>query len=325
MGSYKSLEKLKQIVFIVLFIAALSLLASCVRPLRSVGSNSDYSLEVDARIRTWILHAPPVAEAGKPLPLLVVLHGTYGTGRKMQRALGFDSYADQRGFYVAYPDAFQEPGARDTARWNDGRGTLASSLQGIDDVQFIIEMVAEIGRNAALDSSRVYVTGASNGGMMTYRLGCETAGVFAGIAPVIANIPEPIFDTCTPQAPLAFLSVNGSADPFIPLEGGEVCENVRLGCEGGWVVSQARSATKFVEVNGCDPHPLLEVLPVLEQDGTSVELQTYLNCQNGVQVLAYIVRGGGHSWPPLPSQLKTAGPRTKNLDATKVIVDLFFP
>jgi polyhydroxybutyrate depolymerase len=226
----------------------------------------------------------------------------------MQRALGFDAYADQCAFYVAYPDAYQKTGERDTARWNDGRGTLESSLQEIDDVLFIVEMIAEIGRNVALDASRVYVTGASNGGMMTYRLGCETSGVFAGIAPVIANIPEPIFNTCAPQATLAFLSNNGSLDPFIPLDGGEVCENVRFGCEGGRVVSQAQSVGKFVESNAGQTGPIVALLPVLEQDGTSVEQQIFPNCQHGAQVMAYIVQGGGHNWPPLPSQLKASGP-----------------
>ncbi|MBM3151140.1 MAG: hypothetical protein FJZ96_02870 [Chloroflexi bacterium] len=312
-------------VLITLMLALAALLSACTRPNREVGKDILFSLEVDGRTRTWILHVPAVADANKPLPLLVVLHGTYGTGGKMQRALGFDVYADRRGFYVAYPDAYQKPGERDTARWNDGRGTLESSLQEIDDVQFIVEMIAEIERTVALDAVRVYVTGASNGGMMTYRLGCQTSGVFAGIAPVIANIPEPIFNACTPQAALAFVAINGSADPFIPLEGGEVCENVRFGCEGGWVISQAQSVRKFVESNACQTDPLVTLLPVLEQDGTSVEQQTFPNCQHGVQVMAYIVQGGGHTWPPLPSQIQASGPRTKNLDATRIIVDFFFP
>jgi polyhydroxybutyrate depolymerase len=300
------------------------LLTACVRPNREAGKNIDFSLDVDGRTRTWILHVPPMPDADEPLPLLVVLHGTYGTGSKMQRALGFDAYADQHGFYVAYPDAYQTPGERDTARWNDGRGTLASSLQEIDDVRFIIEMIAEIGRHVALDTRRVSVTGASNGGMMTYRLGCETSAVFAGIAPVIANIPEPIFAACTPQASLDFLSINGNLDPFIPIDGGDVCENVRFGCEGGQVVSQAQSVAKFAQSNGCEPDPLIESLPVSEQDGTSVEVQTFATCQSEARVLAYLVQGGGHTWPPLPSQLQASGPRTKNLDATRVIVDFFY-
>lgn len=40
---------------------------------------------------------------------LVVLHGGGGSSRKMQRFLGFDDYADQHGFCVAYPDAYESP------------------------------------------------------------------------------------------------------------------------------------------------------------------------------------------------------------------------
>ncbi len=286
----------------------------------------DHSLgvEVGGLTRTFILHLPPAVEGGHPLPLLVVLHGGGGTGRKMQLLLGFDSYADARGFCVAYPDASSRPGDLATSRWNDGRGTEPSSREGIDDVGFILAMIEEIGRLVPLDESRVYVTGASNGGMMAYRLGCETCGVFAGIAPVIANIPDPLFGDCRPCAPLALVAINGSADPLIPLDGGEVCEGVRFGCTGGRVVSQAESVGRFASANGCDPHPVAEWLPPRVADGTVVERQVFVGCQ-GSTVVAFIVYGGGHTWPPLPGQLPVAGARSQNLDATRVIVDFFFP
>ncbi len=302
-----------------------SLLAACVRPQSNSlpPGNHNLSLEVDGLNRTFILHVPPAVREGQPLPLLIVLHGGGGTGQKMQRFLGFDSYADERGFYVAYPDSSQPPGERGTFHWNDGRGTERTS--DIDDVKFLLEMIAEIGRRVPLDASRVYATGASNGGMMTYRMGCETEGVFAGIAPVIANIPEPIFDSCHPSAPLNVLAVNGSADPLIPLEGGAVCEGIRVGCAGGRVVSQAESVGRFAAANGCDPEPQSVTLPVEVEDGTFVEQQTYVNCAGRAQVVAYIVHNGGHTWPPRPGQLPAAGAQSRNLDATRLIVDFFFP
>ncbi|MFQ3661733.1 MAG: PHB depolymerase family esterase [Chloroflexaceae bacterium] len=308
-----------------LFLAAICLLSACVRPqsdhLRP--GNHDLALEVDGRTRTFILHVPPAARQDRPLPMLIVLHGGGGTGQKMQRFLGFDSYADERGFYVAYPDSYQPPGERGTFHWNDGRGTERTA--DVDDVKFILEMVAEIGRRVALDANRVYVTGASNGGMLTYRLGCATAGVFAGIAPVIANIPEPIFATCHPSAPLNVLAINGSADPLIPLEGGEVCADIRFGCAGGRVVAQAESVGAFAAANRCDPVPQSVTLPVEVDDGTFVEQQTYVNCAGGARVMAYIVHNGGHTWPPRPGQLPAAGAQSRNLDATRLIVEFFFP
>jgi len=254
-------------------------------------------MTIDGLERTYILHVPPAVR--EPLPLIIVLHGTYGTGRKMQFGLGFDPYANQRGFYVAYPDAYQKPGERETARWNDGRGTLESSYADIDDVKFIVSMVDAIAAQVPLDQSRVFVTGASNGGMMTYRLGCETSGVFAGIAPVIGNIPEPIFDSCAPSTPLSVLAINGDSDPFVPFNGGEVCGDTpsRL-CEGGLVKSQPESLAKFAAANSCDLAPQSTALSILVDDGTSIEQQTYANCASAAQVTAYIVRNGGHTWPP---------------------------
>jgi len=286
--------------------------------------NHNISMTVDGLERSYILHVPPAAN--QPLPLIIVLHGTYGTGRKMEFGLGFDPYADQRGFYVAYPDAYQNPGERQTARWNDGRGTLESSYAGIDDVKFIVSMVDDIAANVPLDKSRVFVTGASNGGMMTYRLGCETSGIFAGIASIIGNIPEPIFNSCNPTTPLNFLAINGDADPIIPFNGGEVCADTsRLFCEGGWVRSQPESLAKFAAANGCEIAPQSVILPTLMDDGTSIEEQTYANCSSGAQVKAYVIHNGGHTWPPRESQVRSGGQATANLDATKVIVEFFLP
>jgi len=294
-------------------------------PINALDSgNHSFAFAVDGLERTYILHVPPAVNEEISLPLVIVLHGTYGTGRKMQIGLGFDPYSDEHGFYVAYPDAYQKPGERETARWNDGRGTLESSTQGIDDVKFIVSLVDQIAAQVPLDKSRVFVTGASNGGMMTYRLGCETSGVFAGIAPVIANIPEPIFSSCSPQTRLDFLAINGDADPFVPFAGGEVCGDTpsRL-CEGGMVKPQPESITKFAAANGCELTPQSATLPARVDDGTSIEEQTYANCASGAQVKAYIVHNGGHTWPPRESQLAAGGQATGNLEATSLIVDFF--
>lgn len=285
--------------------------------------NLQVHITVDGMEREYILHVPPAAGSRDALPLMVVLHGTYGTGRKMQLGLGFDRYADERGFYVAYPTAYRESGSVLPTRWNDGRETIESSLKSIDDVKFIATMVDDIAARVPIDRARVYVTGASNGGMMAFRLGCETPGIFAGIAPVIGNLPMSIAETCTPRAPLEILTINGDADPFIPLQGGEVCANVRLGCEGGQVLSTRASLDKFAEANECMRVPETQVLPVQVDDGTSIETLTFSACKSGARVISYIVHGGGHTWSPRMPQIPSAGKTSMNLDATQVIVDFF--
>jgi polyhydroxybutyrate depolymerase len=202
---------------------------------------------------------------------------------------------------------------------------LSSSAQNINDVKFITAMIEDIAAKVPLDKNRVYLTGAANGGMMAYRLGCETSGVFAGIAPVIGNIPEPIYSSCNPTAPIDFLSINGGADPIIPLDGGTVCENVRFGCEGGVIVSRAESVNKFAAADGCSLDPSIETLPALVNDGTWVEKLTYTGCQSGTRAISYIVQNGGHAWPPRRPQVRSGGAQTGNLDASEVIVNFFLP
>ena len=73
----------------------------------------------DGRPREYLLSVPARAD-GAALPLIIVLHGTYGTADKMEKHLGFEPYVERYRVVVAYPDAYRERGARRTLRWNDG-------------------------------------------------------------------------------------------------------------------------------------------------------------------------------------------------------------
>jgi polyhydroxybutyrate depolymerase len=60
-------------------------------------------------------------------------------------------------------------------------------------------------------------------------------------------------------------------------------------------------------------------------DGTSVERRDYPRCTGGAAVQLYVIKGGGHTWPPRSPQVVAGGQATGNLDATRVIVDFFLP
>lgn len=279
----------------------------------------------DGRERDYRLTLPKGGGSGA-LPLIIVLHGTYGTAEKMERHLGFEAYADRYTVAIAYPNAYHEPRRRQTLRWNDGRGTLASSAAGIDDVAFMRALVADIGRHITLDKRRVYVTGASNGGMMAYRIGCEAADLVAGIAPVIGAVAQPIAASCKPSRAIPVLAIAGVDDPIVPFSGGAVCKDVRPGfCEGGDVIGAEASLARFAAAARCGGAPQAVALPPRKSDGTSILRVAYPACAGGARVIGLWVRGGGHAWPPLPSQLgpRRSGRSTANLDATDVIVRFF--
>ncbi len=236
----------------------------------------------------------------------------------MQRELGFDEYADARGFLVAYPDAY------DGGHWNDGRGTTDSAAQGVDDVRFLVTLVEDVNRQVSVDTERVYVTGASNGGMMTWSLCCETSGVFAGYAPVIANMPLPLAETCRPQSGVLFLTIVGDADALMPFAGGTVCGGTRIPCQGGEVLSSDASMAVLIAAAGCQSEPVVETLPILVDDGTTVEKRTFTGCADGSTTVQYVIHNGGHAWPPHRPRLLVSGISSKNLNATRTIVDFFF-
>lgn len=279
----------------------------------------------DGRLREYLLSVPARAD-GAALPLIIVLHGTYGTADKMEKHLGFEPYVERYRVVVAYPDAYRERGARRTLRWNDGRGTLASSAAGIDDVTALRALVVDIGRRVSLDRRRIFVAGASNGGMMAYRVGCEAADLVAGIAPVIGAVARPIDPDCHPSRPISVLAINGMDDPIVPFAGGTVCADVpKIFCERGEVAGAEDSLRRFADGAGCKGAPVVRDLPVRVDDGTQVRRVDYAGCAAGVRVRGLWIKGGGHAWPPLPSQLgqRRSGRSTANLDATEAIVRFF--
>lgn len=280
-------------------------------------TSSREALTVDGRARTYLVHLPTGYPHSQPAyPVVVVLHGTLGTGEKVSGQTRFSELADREGFVVVYPDA--------VANWSDGRGTSDAERAGVNDVAFFKALVAELLSRYRLDAKRIYVTGVSSGGIMAYRLGCEAAELFAALAPVIANVAEPLAGRCAPSKAVPLMAINGASDPLVPFEGGICCKTPRGGGEGGAVLSTQGSLAIFARKNGCEATPIRERLPVLVNDGTEVEKRTYPGCESGAEVVSYAIVGGGHAWPPNPPQApKLAGLSSKNIDATDVIWEFF--
>jgi polyhydroxybutyrate depolymerase len=66
------------------------------------------------------------------------------------------------------------PYRRSALTWN-GHGCCGKAQrENIDDVGFITTMVGQISAGLPIDKSRVYATGISNGGIMSYALACNS-------------------------------------------------------------------------------------------------------------------------------------------------------
>lgn len=273
--------------------------------------------------RTYFLHMPS-SDFNRPLPLVFVLHGGGGNGGKMIKLTcgGFDRLADKKGFIVVYPDGFEK-------NWNDGRSMSEADYEtfknNTDDVGFISALIDELINKYKADPKRVFVTGISNGAMMSYRLGCELSGKIAAIAPVAGDIPENFSRRCKPSSPVSVLAINGDADPLMPYNGGEV-----TGPFGkrklGRVLSANESVLFWVRNNGCSPDPVITDMPDKDpEDGTRVQKKVFGGGKNQSEVILYTIRNGGHTWPGGYQYLGKwiVGRTCRDIDATEVIWEFF--
>jgi polyhydroxybutyrate depolymerase len=286
----------------------------------STPSKYDYSSSIlnGGLQRTYTVHIGGSYNETRPTPLLIVLHGGGGTGQGMNKLTSFNAIADRENFIVVYPDGYEK-------HWNDGRGVrqYRAQVQNVDDVGFISALIDHLSDGLNINAKRVYVTGISNGAMMSHRLGCELSQKIAAIAPVAGNIPVNMASLWTLSRPVSVLIINGTEDPLVPWEGG----NVHLGrLELGQVLSVEDTVKFWLTNDKCSSPPIISQLPDKDPaDGTRVRAETYGGCQDGAEVVLYAVEGGGHTWPgglQYSSEL-IIGRTSRDFNASEVIWQFF--
>lgn len=251
--------------------------------------------------RTFRWFLPPDLP-GTPVPLVVMLHGGFGSGEQAQQDYGWDTVAAAHGFAVVYPDGVDRA-------WNAGGGCCGrAGRDGVDDVAFVRAVVDAVAAHRPIDRRRVYATGISNGGMLAYRLACDT-DLFAAIAPDSATR----LGDCPHPARTSVLHLHGTADTRVRFGGGPG-EGI-AGIDGPPVTAVVDG---WRAVDGCDPAVTTVAGPVTTArsacpDGREVELRT--------------IDGAGHQWPGAAQkrvrQLAGADPPSTALDATAVIWEFF--
>jgi polyhydroxybutyrate depolymerase len=272
------------------------------------------SLSSGGLTRTYQGHLPASYADAQRLPLVLALHGHGGDGQGMQRLTHLNSLADRHGFIVVYPDGYQKS-------WADGRGATEADQAGVDDVGFLSALIDTLAGRFKVDRSRVYVTGISNGGFMSERLACDLANKVAAVAAVAATMPTGLAARCAPQRPVPFLLMQGTSDPLVPAQGGDVRG------ERGTVLSASATAQKWVSIDGCSAPPVTGNEPDVANDGTRVSYETYSGCRDASAVALYLVEGGGHTWPGGLQYLPAAliGKTSRDIDAGEVIWSFFQP
>jgi len=274
--------------------------------------------------RTFHIHIPSLYDESIQLPLVIALHGRGGTGESMVIVTrkDFNKLADKDGFLVVYPDGIE-------LNWNDGRmdeeANDRAHRENIDDVGFISALIDSMIKDYNIDPKRVYVTGISNGAIMSYRLACEISNKIAAIAPVDGNIPHMFYPECYPARPVSVLAINNVNDPLVPYEGGSIYSSIRR-INLGKVLSVDESIGFWVNRNQCSVLPVVAEEPDTDpKDGTRVTRKEYTDGTDGTEVVLYSIDGGGHTWPGgfqyLPAWI--VGKTCRDINASEVIWSFF--
>jgi polyhydroxybutyrate depolymerase len=232
-----------------------------------------------------------------------MLHGGYGSGTQAENSYGWDAEADENHFVVVYPDGLDHA-------WDTGGGCCGvPGRTNVNDVAFITSMVSTIQHEIAIDPSRIYTTGISNGGIMDYRLACNTR-IFAAIGPDSATLLGP----CPSPARIAVIHVHGTADQRVPYNGGEGTGVAHI--DGPSIPSLNAMWRKFDDCTS----------PTVTTSG--VVTKSIAACPDGRAIELITIAGAGHQWPggvnrPVVQRILQTGPPSTALNATDTIWKFF--
>lgn len=249
--------------------------AGCVNP--GAAAAPSRQLMSGGLTRTFRVHAPESLE--RPAPVVINLHGRYAYAELQERYSGFVPVSDREGFLLVTPD-----GTGAIRGWSAGATTGST----VDDVKFLGDLIAYVGRTYCVDTGRIFVAGMSNGAFMAALAGCKIPEV-SGIA-MVAGTAGP----STPcRGPLPVIVFHGTADTIVPFKAGMVRNTMSY-------AGAAPLVAKWAEHNRCTG-------TAHEDTGQPVAHLVYEGCHAATEFV--VLYGGGHTWPgavPVPDPGKTS-------------------
>jgi polyhydroxybutyrate depolymerase len=264
------------------------------------------SLIHQGRNRTFTIHKPEKWTSGKKWPLVLALHGGFGSAENLANQSQLNLSSNENGFVVIYPEGWANVlGIR---TWNAGWCCGPAATNQIDDIGFIEKLMDRAIHTLAIDSNRIYVTGMSNGGFMAYRLACESAHRIAAIAPVAASMS--LYD-CRPLQPVSIIHFNSYQDESIPYQGGV----------GNGVSDHYNRPLDSVMAQWAVHNEVMGTKKLVDSNRGYTHYKYPMGACNS-DIEWYLTRDGGHSWPG-GRQTPVGDPVSTALNANQLMWDFF--
>ncbi len=266
------------------------------------------SMVINGAKRTYQIQKPTGTDVR--YPVVIVMHGGGGSIEDALVLSGFPALAQREKFILVAPQGLK------------GGWDAVSKTGSAGDVKFIGKIIDTVVAKDYADKTRIFATGMSAGGAMSFLLGCEMSDRIAAIAPVGILMHKDLAKYCKPSRPLPIMVVHGTADTHVPAGGGTLKYATYHE-----VLSQKNTLTFWATRNGCFSGVSGANLEnTSKTDRSTVTKYTYKKCKNGVETLFYEVRGGGHTWPGgnMPFLIGLLlGVTNKDMNATETIWKFF--
>jgi polyhydroxybutyrate depolymerase len=259
--------------FVVLLLMVASLLQAYADEL------TDHTIQVGGKARTYHIHKdkPPT----KPVPLVVILHGGGGNGKILKDTYGFKPFIVAGECIAVYPDA--------------GAGGWLP-----DDVAFVDAVIEEVFAREKVDRERLFVTGASRGGLLTFVMAARSKHSIRAAGSVIASQLQGLADEFPFVRPIDFAMIAGTADPLMPYLGGfnKTTAGKSEGDPKARVLPVEETIKLLLKANEIQTDPTVSTLGNKDaNDGCTNEVRNWLNAKTGRRVMLVKVEGGGHVVP----------------------------
>ena len=275
---------------------------------------SEETLDLGGRTRRFLVHD---YSGGKPAPVVILLHGGGGNAENAVNMTQFDVIAERERLITVYPDG---TGQTRLLTWNSSHCCSYARENQIDDVGFVSAIIDKLAASHRADPKRIYVTGMSNGAMMTHVIGRQLSMRVAAIGPVVGAL---FGDEPPPAGSMPAIIFVGADDKTVPGAGGAIGGNRGDGPLGqlrrppaDHDVAPARAAADYwAKADGCThpetSHPAGAVLVL------------WASCKDGAEVAFYTVLDNGHAWPGGRAGRAEANQPTQAFSASEIMWAFF--
>ena len=211
------------------------------------------NLNVNGANRTMNVYAPKNIEKNRPL--IIQMHGMNQDAPYQQNAAKWEPIADTARFVVVFPNG-------ENKAWD---------ISGDKDLNFIKAIINEMYSKYGIDKNRVYVSGFSMGGMMSYHVANKMGDQIAAIAPVSGG-----GSPSSPKRAMPIMHTHGTTDDVVNY-------NSTVNTLKSWVNTQKCSSSS----QKIKPYPA-------NKSGSAASLEIWSGCTDGVEVRLMTIDGKGH-------------------------------